>query len=372
MVSRHVRQDRAARSTRFPRSVGAHGERRSDRAGPAPWSGTGRLLPGRGSPTPGQAGVRPRQARGVAFAVAGALAATCALTLAPGAASAAPDGTAVAPAGDRDARYSRYVALGDSYVSGPLIPLTRPDPPGCFPSTANYPALLARDLGVRSFTDMSCGGADTTHMTRPQSVPLGSNPPQLDPLTRQTDLVTLSIGGNDFGIFGELTRTCPELRPQDPTGNPCQRHYTVDGVDTLVDHARRVSERVSAILRTVHERAPRACVLLVGCPHIGPPSGACPTILPFADGYLRWLDTVERALNTSMADAAERDGAARYVDTYAASLGHDACAPGDQAWIQGKDTDPLAAASYHPRRAAMEGVAEQVRRALEGGARARR
>ncbi|WP_222624501.1 SGNH/GDSL hydrolase family protein, partial [Streptomyces buecherae] len=351
---------------------GALGARRSGRVGVVPWGGIGRLLPGRGSPASGGAEGRPGPARRAVLAVAGALTATCALTLAPGTASAAPDGPATAPAGDRDARYSRYVALGDSYVSGPLIPLMRLDPPGCFRSTANYPALLARDLRVRSFTDMSCGGADTTHMTRPQAVPLGGvNPPQLDPLTRQTDLVTLSIGGNDFGIFGELTRTCPELRPQDPTGNPCQRHYTVDGVDTLIDHARRVSERVSTILRAVHERAPRAHVVLVGYPRIAPPSGACPAILPFADGDLRWLDAVERALNTSMADAAERDGTARYVDTYGTSLGHDACAPGDQAWIQGKDTDPLAAASYHPRRGAMVGVAEQVRRALADGAHAR-
>ncbi|MFE6779204.1 SGNH/GDSL hydrolase family protein [Streptomyces sp. NPDC057702] len=311
---------------------------------------------------------RPGARRRAALALAGALTAACAL--APAAASATPRGPA--DTGERGAPYGRYVALGDSYVSGPLIPLMRPDPPGCFRSTANYPALLARDLRVPAFTDMSCAGADTTHMTRPQSVPLGTHQPQLDPLTRQTDLVTLSIGGNDFGIFGELTETCPDLRPQDPAGNPCQRHYTVDGVDTLVDHARQVSPRVSTILRTIHERAPRARVVLVGYPRIAPPTGACPAILPFADGDLRWLDTVESALNTAMADAAARDGATRYIDTYATSLGHDACAPGDQAWIQGKDTNPLAAASYHPRRAAMVGVAAQVRRVLEADAPAHR
>jgi hypothetical protein len=33
-----------------------------------------------------------------------------------------------------------YVALGDSYTAGPLIPVVREDAPGCFRSTSNYPA----------------------------------------------------------------------------------------------------------------------------------------------------------------------------------------------------------------------------------------
>ncbi|MFT2019739.1 SGNH/GDSL hydrolase family protein [Streptomyces sp. 796.1] len=357
MALRHVRQLRSARSAR-PVPAGGGGENRGGRRA--------RLLR---RPRPARAARRLRPVRRLGLAVAGALTATCALVAAPGVATAAPDGPTAPTSGDREARYGSYVALGDSYVSGPLIPLMRLDPAGCFRSTANYPALLARALRIPSYTDMSCGGADTTHMTRPQSVPLGSNRPQLDPLTRQTDLVTLSIGGNDFGIFGELTEVCPGLRPGDPTGNPCQRRYTVDGVDTLIDHAQQVSARVSTILRTIHERAPRAHVVLVGYPRIAPPQGSCPDVLPFADGDLRWLDAVERALNTSMAEAAERDGDTQYVDTYGVSLGHDACAPGSRAWIQGKDIDPLAAAHYHPRRSAMEGVAGQVFNALTAAAR---
>ena len=36
-----------------------------------------------------------------------------------------------------------YVALGDSYATGPGIPNPRIDSPGCFRSTNNYPARLA-------------------------------------------------------------------------------------------------------------------------------------------------------------------------------------------------------------------------------------
>ena len=36
-----------------------------------------------------------------------------------------------------------YVALGDSYAAGPLIPLQRDDPWGCLRSTNNYAGLIA-------------------------------------------------------------------------------------------------------------------------------------------------------------------------------------------------------------------------------------
>jgi len=56
-------------------------------------------------------------------------------------------------------------------------PLMRLNPIGCARSTNNYPALLAAALRVRGFTDVSCGGADTTNMTKSQSVPLFGTKP---------------------------------------------------------------------------------------------------------------------------------------------------------------------------------------------------
>ena len=86
--------------------------------------------------------------------------------------------------------------------------------------------MVAEALHAGRFTDVSCAGADTTHMTRPQGVPFnGTNPPQLGALRIDTGLVTLGIGGNDFDVFGRLTATCPGLRAADPTGNPCEEHF---------------------------------------------------------------------------------------------------------------------------------------------------
>ncbi|HJQ47432.1 MAG TPA: SGNH/GDSL hydrolase family protein [Amycolatopsis sp.] len=247
-----------------------------------------------------------------------------------------------------------YVALGDSYTAGPLIPIQRLDPLGCFRSTSNYPAQLAFRLRVRSYTDVSCSGANTSNMTGPQSVLLGPNPPQLSALREGTDLVTLGIGGNDYDVFGSIIGTCPGLRAGDPTGNPCQRHFTVNGVDTLKAAIARTQGNITLVLSEIHARAPQAKVLAIGYPRIAPPSGTCPAILPFADGDYPWLNSVEVALDNAVAGAVAADGKSSYVDTFTPSLGHDACAA--HPWINGQYTKPYALA-YHPFFSGMAGMA---------------
>ncbi|HEY3471192.1 MAG TPA: SGNH/GDSL hydrolase family protein [Amycolatopsis sp.] len=265
--------------------------------------------------------------------------------------------TTTAAAASAEARFHHYVALGDSYTSGPFIPTQRLDPLGCGRSTANYPSVLADKLDVAKFTDVSCAGADTTNMTRPQGVPFnGTNPPQLGALRVDTDLVTLGIGGNDYGVFGSLTSTCPGLRASDPTGSPCEEHFG-DAITKAIDNT---GPRVEAVLAAIHERSPKARVLVIGYPRIAPDRGYCPDVLPFADGDYAWLNGVEEKLNQTLSDAADADGDAEYVDTFGPSRGHDACARGGSAWINGKDQDVFQAAAYHPLKAGMAGVAAVV------------
>ncbi|WP_328646840.1 SGNH/GDSL hydrolase family protein [Amycolatopsis sp. NBC_00348] len=258
-------------------------------------------------------------------------------------------------------RIHHYVALGDSYTSGPFIPAQRTDPLGCGRSTANYPSVLADALRVGDFDDASCAGADTTNMTRPQSVPFsGTNPPQLGALRIDTDLVTLGIGGNDFGVFGGIVGTCPGLRKADPTGSPCEEHFTTNGVNTVKTAIGNTVPRVEAVLAAIHQRSPGARVLVVGYPRIAPPSGYCPDVLPFADGDYAWLNEVEQELNQALSDAVDADGKATYVDTFGPSRGHDACARGGSAWINGQNQNIFVAAAYHPLKAGMAGIAAVV------------
>lgn len=253
--------------------------------------------------------------------------------------------------------YDRYVALGDSYTSGPFVPFQRLDPLGCGRSTNNYPSLLATALDVETFVDVSCGGARTDHMTEEQDVFGGMNAPQFDALDEQTDLVTIGIGGNDFSVFGELLDVCPAVRADDPTGAPCAEHFNQDGVDVMLERIAQTEKRVEEVLVGITERAPAADVYVVGYPRILPASGTCPDILPFADGDYPYLDGIEQALNAALSAAAERAGVT-YVDAFGPSLDHDACGATGRAWIQGQSLNIFWAAPYHPNLYGMAGVAE--------------
>ncbi|HEX3979634.1 MAG TPA: SGNH/GDSL hydrolase family protein, partial [Acidimicrobiales bacterium] len=107
-----------------------------------------------------------------------------------------------------------YVALGDSYTSGPAIPTqlgptTNPSAPAsCLRSSQNYPSLAARALGL-DLVDASCGGATTEDMDTSQGPGI---PAQLDALRATTSVVTLGIGGNDFG-FSTIATNCAAYTP---------------------------------------------------------------------------------------------------------------------------------------------------------------
>jgi lysophospholipase L1-like esterase len=263
------------------------------------------------------------------------------------------------------APFKKYVALGDSYTSAPLVPLPELLSLGCARSTSNYPKLLAGLLKVGQFTDVSCGAADTTNMTQPQSTFLGTFPPQFDALTPDTDLVTLGIGGNDFGVFGSIISTCPTLRASDATGAPCKQHFTVDGVDTLKADIAKTQVRLTAVAKSIKVKLPKATIVLVGYPKIAPEQGTCPTVLPFADGDYAYLYSIEQELNKAVESAAATAGVI-YLDTFGPSTGHDACAPDGQAWIQGKDINLLRALNYHPRFEGQAAVASLTHKKLTG------
>jgi lysophospholipase L1-like esterase len=256
--------------------------------------------------------------------------------------------------------YDSYVALGDSYTAGPLIP-DLDVAAGCFRSTNNYPALLAAQLQISNFIDVSCSGADTTDMTGPQTTPLGVVQAQFDPLSTDTELVTVSIGGDDFSVFGQLVTVCPAVRAEDPDEAPCRKYFHTDSGDVLRADLRQTRRRVDAVVTGIRERSPGARIIVIGYPRIVPPHGTCPDILPFADGDYRYVDGIERMLNGALSDAAQNHHAT-YINVYRASRGHDACSV--DPWVNGQFTDPDAALRYHPFEAEMVAVAGLVIDAL--------
>ncbi|WP_228122404.1 SGNH/GDSL hydrolase family protein [Saccharothrix syringae] len=253
-----------------------------------------------------------------------------------------------------------YVALGDSFASGPLIPFQRTDPLGCFRSTRNYAALVAADLGAR-LTDVTCGGATTRHLTEPQDVLLGPNPPQLDALRPGTDLVTVTIGGNDVG-FGEIITNCAQDSLLDPLGNPCTRRYTANGTDELAARVEALGPKLAAVLQGIRQRAPGAHVVVVGYLRILPPAHGCWPLVPISVGDVPYLDATERRLNAELGARAAEAGAA-FVDPYPSGLGRDVCQLPGVKWVEGLvPTAP--AAPVHPNAAGMRAVADLITASL--------
>ena len=259
-----------------------------------------------------------------------------------------------------------YVALGDSYSAGPLIPVVREDAPGCFRSTNNYPAYLADLLDVATYSDATCSGADTSDMTHRQPSMLGGPRPrpQADALTADTDLVTVGLGGNDFGLFGSISGGCGQGISWRSPAAPCRDAYAGPaGGDPKARDARRVRGTLAAALREVRARAPEADVYVVGYPRLLPRTGSC-AAAGFTAGDAAWARGIEVLLNRSVRQAAE-DVGATYVDLYPASRGHDMCA-GREAWVNGHRLKLGVALSYHPLQVGMREAARVVYTAVTG------
>ncbi|WP_341924181.1 SGNH/GDSL hydrolase family protein [Nocardioides psychrotolerans] len=250
-----------------------------------------------------------------------------------------------------------YVALGDSFSAGPGIPTRRTDPVACDRSTNNFPAYLADWLGVASYTDVSCTGARTAHLEESQQRPDGTEvPAQADALTPGTDLVTITLGGNDFSLVQQLIDTCYGLAASSPEGTPCTDAFSNGTSNLLLDSASAVQDNLVAAIRTVRSRSPRAAVVVVGYPHLFPSSGTC-TELGFAAGDSPFAASVVEAVATSVRRAAAEEGV-RYVDLLDVTTGHDICA--DDPWFAGATPPPGGPAPWHATQEGMRQVARTV------------
>ena len=251
-----------------------------------------------------------------------------------------------------------YVALGDSFTAAPGIPETDGSD-GCLRSSGNYPSLVAErlegDYDV-DLADRSCSGADTSSLAGKQAIGREPRPPQLDALDRDTDLVTLSIGGNDFGVFLQLVGGCVSLSAEDPDGSPCRDAAQGQG-DLLAETQSQIQGRLVRAIEEVGRRAPRADLLVVGYPQLAPAEGECPGLLPLASGDVPFARGVNKGLTDNLARAASRTDTT-YVDVWRASEGHDICA--DEPWVNGQTGVQGGAIPFHPLPAGQDAIADLV------------
>ena len=251
----------------------------------------------------------------------------------------------------------RYVALGDSYsAASGVLPPDLTAPPLCLRSVRNYPHLIAAQTGAQ-LTDVTCGGADTSHFATAQYPGVA---PQLDALDRRTQLVTMTIGGNDSSVFINSILQCSAAGLTTlGTGSPCKDRHGSSFVDTVRN---TTYPSLVTALSAVRAEAPAAEVAILGYPWIVPKTGGCFDRMPIATGDIPYLRNLQAVLNDAVKRAAAATGVT-FVDLSKVSDGHDACQPLGVRWVEPvlQGTNPVI---VHPNALGEAGMAGQARTVL--------
>ncbi|MBB5924534.1 lysophospholipase L1-like esterase [Actinoalloteichus hoggarensis] len=148
-----------------------------------------------------------------------------------------------------------YVALGDSYASGTGIGDYHSGSGSCLRSPGAYPELWAAANDVSSFTFAACSGAVTDDVVTGQ----------LGGLTADTDLVSISIGGNDAGFVEVITR-CTLL------GTAGCQNAAAEANEYIQTE---LPARLDATYAAIRSAAPNSSVVVLGYPRLFHPTGAC-------------------------------------------------------------------------------------------------
>lgn len=252
-----------------------------------------------------------------------------------------------------------YVAMGDSYSAGPLIP-PQTDPITCVRSGNDYPGLVSRQLGVAVFRDVTCSSASTVDFSHPQpaNIPGGPPaPPQYQSLSSDTTLVTVGIGGNDIGLVG-LALSCLNFAPP-PIGHSCQ---AANGT-TYQHRIDAFAATYGQVVDTIRAKAPDAKILLVGYPTTIK-DGGCFPYQPILGNDATYLQGLIDRLNQQMSAQAAAHGAT-YVNIRTSSISHDSCQLPGTRWVEGfVPTSP--AFPLHPNALGMQNAATRVLATLQG------
>ncbi|HEU4973673.1 MAG TPA: SGNH/GDSL hydrolase family protein [Baekduia sp.] len=132
-----------------------------------------------------------------------------------------------------------YVAMGDSYSAGNGANSTNLSS-SCNRNTYAYPYLLAQQRGS-ALTFVACSGAVTGDIVNGQAAAANSS----------TNLVTLTIGGNDVG-FASLIVACTTLG--------CQSQ--IDSSNSQIDN--QLPAKLDAAYNAISSHAPNARVVVLG------------------------------------------------------------------------------------------------------------
>jgi lysophospholipase L1-like esterase len=232
-------------------------------------------------------------------------------------------------------------------------------PVECLRSSRNFAHVIASKVGAQ-LSDVTCGGADTTHFFAAQ---YQDAPPQLDALSKRTQLVTMTIGGNDNGVFvGTIVSCVSAGLAALGQGAPCKDRYGASFEDTI---RTKTYPSLVAALKAVHQRAPQARIAITSYPWIVPSTQGCFDKLPVTPGDIPYVRHIQWTLNDAVRRAAAATGTT-YVDLNTVSEGHDACKPIGTRWVEPvlQGTNPVV---VHPNALGEASIAEGVMKVLQLG-----
>jgi lysophospholipase L1-like esterase len=249
----------------------------------------------------------------------------------------------------------RYVAMGSSFAAGPGVTFSADQPANrCARSNDNYARQLARSLSL-SLVDVSCSGATTAHVLGPWK----ELPAQIDALSAETRLVTVTIGGNDVSLvrnliaFGCQLPIVPSAAPKDP------RCPTIN-IPTDADW-QAMEAGLDAIALAVKQRAPNARLAFVQYVPLLPESKGCAAI-PFSLKDMDAARQIADRLATVTLTAAKRSGSL-VINARADGRLHDPCS--NEPWATGfpKQND-AEFVPFHPNLAGMSAIANTLHQEL--------
>lgn len=223
-----------------------------------------------------------------------------------------------------------YVALGDSYSSGTG---TRDYyDTNCQRSHLAYPELTAQRIGAQ--LDMqACAGATVSDVSANQ----------LAALDAETDVVTVTVGGNDAG-FTDVLLECAQ------PGWVSDCDAAVDGAQAYIRDT--LPGSLAGLYDEIASRAPNATVVV----------GSYPRLFMGEDCNAgTWFSPAEQerlnATADQLADVTSAQASASgfsFADVRDAFVGHAVC--DDPAWLNGL-SNPVRE-SYHPNRAGHVGYTD--------------
>ncbi|MFI8827983.1 SGNH/GDSL hydrolase family protein [Streptomyces sp. NPDC053431] len=222
-----------------------------------------------------------------------------------------------------------YVALGDSYSSGVGAGSYDSASGDCKRSTKAYPVLWKNAHAPSSFAFTACSGARTGDVTANQ----------LGPLSTATDLVSLTIGGNDAG-FADVMTTCV-LQSESTCINRVNQAKSY--VDTTLPG------KLDSVYTAVRNKAPNAHVVVLGYPRFYQLGGTC--IAGLSENERSAINNAADYLNAATAKRAADHGFT-FASVVPAFTGHEICS--GSAWLHSVNWLNIGE-SYHPTASGQSG-----------------